>query len=64
MYLKILALDLDGTLAENDQVAPETVHHLRMAKEAGFILILATGRRPERPGENGAVHRTVRSNRG
>ncbi len=44
MYLKILACDLDGTLAENGVVSDESWQALRLAKKAGFILILVTGR--------------------
>ena len=44
MYLKVLALDLDGTLAYDDQVAPTTWQLLQELKEAGFALILVTGR--------------------
>ena len=47
MHLKILALALDGTLAENDQVAPATWQVLRKAKKKGFRFILVTGRRLE-----------------
>lgn len=45
MHLNILALDLDGTIAENDVVKDETWATLCKAKEAGFTLILVTGRR-------------------
>ncbi len=45
MHLRILALDLDGTIAENDVVANETWAALRKVKAAGFTLILVTGRR-------------------
>ena len=45
MYLNILAFDLDGTIAENDVVASETWSALQKAKQAGFIIILVTGRR-------------------
>ena len=47
MYLKILVLDLDGTIATNDKVSDRTIKTLRQAKASGFILILATGRRLE-----------------
>ncbi|PSR15333.1 MAG: hypothetical protein DA408_03510 [Bacteroidetes bacterium] len=47
MHLNIFALDLDGTLAENDQVAPATWKILRKAKSKGFRFILVTGRRLE-----------------
>ena len=47
MYLHIIALDLDGTLALHDTVAPETWAVLRQARAAGFELILVTGRRLE-----------------
>lgn len=45
MHLKVLALDLDGTIAQNDQVAEETWQLLLKAKKAGFTFILVTGRR-------------------
>jgi hydroxymethylpyrimidine pyrophosphatase-like HAD family hydrolase len=44
MHLKILALDLDGTLADAGGVAPETWAALRRVKDAGFALLLVTGR--------------------
>ena len=44
MHLMVLACDLDGTLAENGQVAAETWERLRQAKTAGFGLLLVTGR--------------------
>ena len=43
-HLKILACDLDGTLAKNGVVAPETWDLLHQAKISGLTLILATGR--------------------
>jgi hypothetical protein len=45
MHLNILALDLDGTLASEGVVAPETWQSLRAIKAAGFVIILVTGRR-------------------
>ena len=45
MYLKVLACDLDNTLAENGIIAAETWEMLRKAKKAGFTLILVTGRK-------------------
>lgn len=45
MHLKVIALDLDGTIAENNVVALETWATLRKAKREGFTLILVTGRR-------------------
>ncbi|GAB4446674.1 MAG: HAD-IIB family hydrolase [Chloroflexi bacterium OHK40] len=44
MHLKTLACDLDGTLAEHGHVAPETWASLQRLKEAGWSLILVTGR--------------------
>lgn len=44
MYLKVLALDLDGTLAENGLVSPKTLASLQKARTAGFVLVLVTGR--------------------
>jgi hydroxymethylpyrimidine pyrophosphatase-like HAD family hydrolase/CheY-like chemotaxis protein len=43
-HLKILACDLDGTLAKDGIVAPETWDLLHQAKMSGLTLILATGR--------------------
>jgi hydroxymethylpyrimidine pyrophosphatase-like HAD family hydrolase/CheY-like chemotaxis protein len=43
-HLKILACDLDGTLAKNGVVAPETWDLLHQVKTSGLSLILATGR--------------------
>lgn len=45
MYLKILACDLDGTLATDGEVAPATWKALRKAKQDGLTLMLVTGRR-------------------
>lgn len=45
MHLNIIALDLDGTLAQHNVVSSETWKVLRKAKEKGFTLILVTGRR-------------------
>lgn len=44
MRLRVLALDLDGTIAENGVVAAETWKVLRQAKAAGMALLLVTGR--------------------
>lgn len=43
-HLLVLACDLDGTLAENGQVDPQTWETLRQARLAGLVLILVTGR--------------------
>jgi len=43
-HLFILATDLDGTLAENGWVAPETWEMLRKGKTNGLSIILVTGR--------------------
>jgi hydroxymethylpyrimidine pyrophosphatase-like HAD family hydrolase len=45
MQFKVLALDLDGTIAMNDKVELETLQVLRDAKKSGFSIILVTGRR-------------------
>ncbi len=45
MHFKIVAIDLDGTIAEHGVVSDETFAVLRKAKEAGFAFILVTGRR-------------------
>lgn len=45
MHLKILALDFDGTLTTDGIVEDKTWEVLRMVKEAGYVLILVTGRR-------------------
>jgi DNA-binding response OmpR family regulator len=44
VHFKVLAFDLDGTLAEANQVAPQTWEALRAARLAGQVLILVTGR--------------------
>ncbi len=44
MHIKILAFDLDGTLATDDSISETTWAALEAAKEAGFLLILVTGR--------------------
>ncbi len=43
-HLKVLASDLDGTLADNGVIPPATWMLLRQAKLAGFTLFLVTGR--------------------
>lgn len=43
-HLIVLACDLDGTLAEDGQVAAETWDMLRQAKIAGITIVLVTGR--------------------
>jgi hydroxymethylpyrimidine pyrophosphatase-like HAD family hydrolase/CheY-like chemotaxis protein len=43
-HLKVLASDLDGTLAQDGVVSPQTWDLLHHAKTFGFTLILATGR--------------------
>ncbi|MGQ9926775.1 MAG: HAD hydrolase family protein [Chloroflexaceae bacterium] len=44
MHIMTLACDLDGTLAEHGQVAPETWELLQRLKGANWRLILVTGR--------------------
>ena len=44
MYLNVVAFDLDGTIAQNDQVNTQTWVKLAEAKEKGFKLMLVTGR--------------------
>lgn len=44
---KALAVDYDGTLAEDGRVAPETLEALRRAKRSGRKLLLVTGRELE-----------------
>ncbi|HRW11369.1 MAG TPA: DUF5752 family protein, partial [Caldilineaceae bacterium] len=46
-HLRILACDLDGTLADEGQVAPETWEKLFQAKASGLSIIVVTGRRLE-----------------
>jgi Cof subfamily protein (haloacid dehalogenase superfamily) len=42
---KVIAVDLDGTLLNNDsQISDETVYWLKRAQEAGFTICFATGR--------------------
>jgi hydroxymethylpyrimidine pyrophosphatase-like HAD family hydrolase/CheY-like chemotaxis protein len=43
-HLTIIASDLDGTLAQEGRVAPETWQVLRRAKSAGMNIFLVTGR--------------------
>ncbi len=45
MQFKVIALDLDGTIAFHDRVHPDTWRVLRAAKQKGFSIFLATGRR-------------------
>lgn len=45
MHLRILSLDLDGTLARDGVVEEATWSALRAAKASGFVLFLVTGRR-------------------
>ncbi len=47
MHLKVLACDLDGTLAEEGRVSAATWQRLRQAREADRALVLVTGRRLE-----------------
>lgn len=44
MHLKVLACDLDGTLAENGQVSAATWEALERARAAGVVVLLVTGR--------------------
>ncbi|MFO7168625.1 MAG: DUF5752 family protein [Chloroflexota bacterium] len=44
MHLRVLACDLDGTLAEHGEVAAETWEALARARAAGLAIILVTGR--------------------
>lgn len=44
MRYHILAIDYDGTLAENGKVSPETIRVLQQAKETNRKLALVTGR--------------------
>jgi len=44
VHLIVLACDLDGTLAEDGQINEQTWEVLRIAKLAGLVLILVTGR--------------------
>lgn len=45
MNKKLIAIDLDGTLLKDwETITDETVHYLRKLKEAGHILVIATGR--------------------
>jgi hydroxymethylpyrimidine pyrophosphatase-like HAD family hydrolase len=41
---RVIATDLDGTLASDDHVDPDTLEALREVREAGFSTILVTGR--------------------
>lgn len=42
-----LGIDVDGTIAEGEEILPWTRAVLRQAREAGVFVILASGRRPE-----------------
>lgn len=44
MYLNVIAFDLDGTIAQDDRVNPQTWVKLAEAKAKGFKLMLVTGR--------------------
>ena len=44
VHLTVLACDLDGTLAQNGQVAASTWEMLKAAKTAGIVIFLVTGR--------------------
>jgi hypothetical protein len=44
MYLKLLATDLDGTIAQKDQVSDQVWKMLESARENGYQIILVTGR--------------------
>lgn len=45
MKRKLIAIDLDGTLLQDwETVSSETVSYLKTLKEAGHILVIATGR--------------------
>jgi len=47
MTTRLLASDLDGTLLRrDDQPSPRTLAALRAAEEAGWVVVLATGRPP------------------
>jgi hydroxymethylpyrimidine pyrophosphatase-like HAD family hydrolase len=45
MYLRILAFDFDGTLAENGSVPPALRTALKQLRTAGYVLFMVTGRR-------------------
>ncbi len=44
LHFTVLATDLDGTLAEDGRVDPETWEALRRLKASGYTIILVTGR--------------------
>lgn len=46
-HYRLLALDYDGTLATRGVIAEPTERALRAAKQAGILLVLATGREVE-----------------
>lgn len=46
-HYRLLALDYDGTLARGGVIEPPTEQALRAAKNAGIMLVLATGREVE-----------------
>ncbi|HZX54223.1 MAG TPA: HAD hydrolase family protein, partial [Ilumatobacteraceae bacterium] len=46
----VVALDVDGTLYDGVEVAPEALKELRQARAAGHTLVIVTGRRWEELG--------------
>jgi HAD superfamily hydrolase (TIGR01484 family) len=47
MRYHVLATDYDGTLAKDEQVAPDMIESLKRLKASGRKLILVTGRELE-----------------
>lgn len=45
MYFKIVAIDLDGTVAMHDKIEPDTWKVLRDIRKSGRSIIIVTGRR-------------------
>ncbi|NOX63586.1 MAG: HAD family phosphatase [Chloroflexi bacterium] len=47
MFIRLIACDLDGTLATRDGfIHPESIAALQQAREQGILVVLATGRLP------------------
>ncbi|MCL8213717.1 5-amino-6-(5-phospho-D-ribitylamino)uracil phosphatase YitU [Mesoplasma sp. JKS002660] len=44
MEKKLLVFDIDGTLVHNNKVSPKVIQTLKMAKQQGHLITIATGR--------------------
>lgn len=66
-YFRAVALDVDGTIAEHDEIFPGVLEALRRARSAGIATLLVTGRiledlRATFPGLEGEVSAVVGEN--